>query len=120
MNQDGDLQPAYRNPLHDDHLHHLGRLTAAWSQIDFLVSDTIAVILRIDSKNLELLLGNATTGKRINLLQKLIPEIRNQIIRSRAQAFCKNMGPLLEKRNHLTHGIWGWEVDRKTRIGTPV
>lgn len=104
-------------PLSLEQLQQLGVLSAVWGQIDYLISMSLSMIMGMDPVKVEELLDKQMTGARIAQLRKQLPKIKDEEIRKTATTFCKNMGGLIGKRNHITHGLWGWRVDLITKKG---
>lgn len=97
--------PVINMPLSDDNLHDLGRLTAVWGQMDYLMTLIIARILDCNPIECEILLERTPTAAKKSRLERLssrlIPEVEASI-----KKFCKRSDSVLGKRNHLTHGMW--------------
>ena len=51
-----------------------------------------------------------TTGPLLGLLRKSLPLIKDEKTRKIAAKFCKDMNSLIEYRNHIMHGMWGWFI----------
>ena len=64
-------------------------------------------------------LESAMSGMRLNMFAKLVPRISDPETKKAAEDFCERMRALVEKRNHVVHGLWGWQVDWKKNIGIP-
>lgn len=114
---DVNRDAAYEIPLSPVQLQQLGLLAAIWSQIDHLVSLAIAHLMNVDPMKVETMLGRTMTGQRLELLRKHLDQISSDDIKRSARKFCDNMGSVIERRNHITHGIWGWYVDLETKVG---
>jgi len=114
---DVNRDAAYEIPLSPLQLQQLGLLAAIWSQIDHLVTLIIAHLMAVEPMKVETILDRTMTGGRISLLRKQLKHVPEGEVRSSVKKFCDNMGGLIEKRNHITHGIWGWYVDMETRVG---
>lgn len=100
--------PAYRIPLDANQASVLGYFTAIWGQIDYFVGISIAAMLKTDIFAAEILMQNVTAGPRLGLFYKLVRESNLDADTKRvAKEFYKDMSPLIEKRNHILHGIWG-------------
>jgi len=102
--------PAYQIPLNADQLTLLGVFCAIWSQIDYFAGLTIAKLLKTPIGSAEMFMENMTTGPRINFLRRLSSKIEDENTKKAAKAFCKDMGALIDDRNHLLHGMWGWRT----------
>src|SRR4051794_8187942 len=86
---------------------------ATWSQIDFLMTFCIAKLLGAEIKTVSALTDTATTGVLINTLRRLKDNIYSDNGKKLCKQFLDKMGPILDKRNHLVHGIWGFTVAHK-------
>ena len=66
-------------------------------------------------------LETTTSGPLNNRLRRLLPKVGDTQIKADLKQFCANMEALIDKRNHLLHGIWGWYVNEKDqeRNGRP-
>jgi hypothetical protein len=103
--------PAFTIPLNDQQLKLLGKLTATWAQIDHSVTELIAILLDMPAFAVTTLLETATSGVLINRLRSLSAMIEDDEERKQIKEFCTRMGGLIEKRNHITHGMWGWHIE---------
>ncbi|MGD0865657.1 MAG: hypothetical protein ABSA49_08885 [Rhizomicrobium sp.] len=83
-----------------------------------MMLNAIAQLSKIDGGTAYLLLDSTTSGVRLNLFKKLIPRIHGAAIQNLAREFCERMDPLVAKRNHIMHGLWGWRIDLKRNEGT--
>jgi len=109
MDENPSVQkPAYTVTLNPDELAWFGLFNAVWSQIDFFTGMAIAGLLKTEFASATMFMDNMTTGPRINLMRRLIPRIEGDPHKILAKQFCTDMGGLIEKRNHLLHGMWGW------------
>jgi hypothetical protein len=104
------ILPAFRIPLSPDQLTLLGVFCAIWSQIDYFAGLTIAGLLKTPIGAAETFMENMTTGPRINMLRRLSARIEDEEHKKLAKTFCTDMSPLIEDRNHLLHGMWGWHT----------
>ncbi len=105
--------PEFAIPLLPEQLIWLGALTATWSQIDYLVAFAVAVITRTEIGQTLMFCENMMTGARINLLRKTIPQIEDDDARRLAKSLCERLGKLVDRRNHIVHGIWGLHTKEK-------
>ena len=111
--------PAYQIPLSEDQLQELGKLFAIWGQIDFQIILVIAAILKIETAAAIALLDNVTSGTLVSHLRKRLDNVSDPQDREEIKNFCELMGSLVDKRNHLSHGIWGWEVSDDAKMVSP-
>ncbi|WP_148293502.1 hypothetical protein [Azospirillum sp. B4] len=111
--------PAWRIPLNDDQLRDLGTLFAVWGQIDLQILQVISWILESDMHTVVALLDNVTSGTLISYLRKISSKIKNDEVKKEVEEFCELMGALIEKRNHLSHGAWGWLISEDFQKVTP-
>jgi hypothetical protein len=66
-----------------------------------------------------MLLDNVTSGVLVSSLRRLLDAIDNPNIRDETKGFCYRVGALVDKRNHLSHGIWGWQLSKDQKEATP-
>jgi hypothetical protein len=111
---DPTLDEAFQVPLTDEQLKELGRLTAIYSQIDHILGAVLSLLMKIDHKEMELLLDNMMMGTRLSLLRRQLDKFKDENTRKLATKFVENMDRFLGKRNHITHGIWGYYQDEKS------
>ncbi|RMI21383.1 hypothetical protein [Sinorhizobium meliloti] len=109
----------YETFLSDDDLRQLGRLTAVWSQIDYLLLGVISKLVRSDLGDVEILLEGAMIGSRISTLKKLSGRFVEGEVKNAAGVFCSRAHKLADKRNHLAHGIWGLYAVRADEDASP-
>lgn len=96
----------YEIPLNEQQLSDLGRFTAICSQIDSLLGEAIGLHTKTPWWAMVLMLDNTTTGGRVNLLRKIIPDVPDKAARSLTKDICDRMGSVLETRNQIIHGLW--------------
>lgn len=48
------------------------------------------------------------------MLRRLIPQIETEEAKSKAEEACSALGGLLDKRNHIMHGVWGLNWNTST------
>ncbi|MCP5368762.1 MAG: hypothetical protein H6907_11130 [Hyphomicrobiales bacterium] len=107
------MWPKFRISLTEKQTTELGRLAITWGQIDHFVLNSVTLLLAVDSAAGIAMLGDATTGPLVNLLRKSRHRIENTVIKEFTKQFCDDMGPLISKRNHIMHGIWGFYLPGK-------
>ena len=105
--------PKFRISLTAEQTQELGRLTLTWGQIDHFVLNSVSLLLTHDLAAAVTLMGDTTTGPLVNLLNKSRHRIKDEGIRDLTKSFCDGMGPLITKRNHIMHGIWGFYLPGK-------
>lgn len=111
--QSNVMWPKFRFSLTADQTLNLGRLTVIWGQIDHFVLNSVALLLTRDLAAGITLLGDTTTGPLANKLSKSRHRVADLEIRKLIKNFCDDMSPLIVKRNHLMHGIWGFYLPGK-------
>jgi hypothetical protein len=112
-------EPEYFIPLDHDQLAELGRLTSAWSQIDFMLVLVVAVITKTEIGWMMTFCDNMMSGGRINLFRKLIVHIESDETRKLATALCERLGKLVGQRNHIVHGLWGYHINQEKKKQYP-
>lgn len=115
MAKQAPVEPEFEITLSNDQLRELGRFTATWSQIDFLLTQIVTTVCNTDPMiMLNVFLDNSTTGALLNTLRKLNPYLPNAQAKTLAQEITNKLGSLLDRRNHLIHGIWGlyWDFEK--------
>ena len=101
----------YEIPLTDAMLVELGRFTATFSQVDFLLNEAIGLITKTPWWAMALMLESATTGPKLNMLRKCLSDIADKESKRLAKDACDRMQRLIEKRNHVVHGMWARRVN---------
>lgn len=114
-----DITPAFRIPLDENYLAQIGVLSVVWSQIDFFLIQAISRILSIDPDKIEFFLETTTTGGRVNTLRKLVPAIHDDKVKKKTKDFLEKIGPLIDKRNHVMHGMWGYFIPKGKKQTRP-
>ena len=102
--------PKFKIPLTAGQTLEVGRLSVIWGQIDHFVMSSISLLLTTDLAAAVTLMGDLTTGRLVNKLKKSRHRITDREIRELTKKFCDDMGPLIEARNHITHGMWGLHI----------
>lgn len=107
----------YHVPLSKRDLTLLGKLTAAWSQIDVLTAMASASLygLPVESALFKATLDD-TSGRRLSRFKKGMKLLNDGDLKDRCRKFCRDTFPLNDKRNHIMHGIWvskmNWDTQR--------
>lgn len=107
------VAPKFRITLTAAETLEVGRLSVVWGQIDHFVLCSVSMLLAKDLSAGVALLGTLTTGPLVNQLNKARVRIEDEEIQNLTKKFCEDMGPLIDKRNHLMHGIWGVHLPGK-------
>jgi hypothetical protein len=100
----------YEIPLTDDELRELGRFTAVFSQVDYLLNEAISALTKTPWWAMSLMLESATTGPKVNMLKKILPEIRDKEAKRLASDAYDRLVKLIDKRNHVIHGMWARQL----------
>ena len=116
MTKTSPTEPAFEIVLSDEQLEDLGRFTAIWSQIDHMLFQAISISGRTTPQSLLALIEGTTTGQRLGMLRRLIPQMQTKAMRDGAENVCSGLGALIDKRNHILHGVWGlhWNLEKET------
>jgi hypothetical protein len=113
--------PYYRIPYTDVGAAYVGMFVATWCQIDFFLSDCIGKMLGTDMRAVMILSESMTTGPKLNLFSRLAKEtITDPDILKAYKEFHAEISPLIDKRNIIVHGMWGfWKSEdyQETRAG---
>lgn len=105
------ISPAYRVPLSPEQSQWLGVFVVMWGEIDYFMGLCIAAMLKTEIFAAETLMVNMTTGPRLNLFNKLAREkINDENTKKLAKDFYADLSGLIDKRNHILHGMWGFET----------
>lgn len=111
-------EPQYKIPLRRSELEQLGKLAVIFGQIDHLMAGIISHLLCLDFFAGHLFMERMTSGVKLGYLKKSLERIKDDEIRKIADAFHEDMSGLVERRNHIFHGMWGWEIrDGKSKPG---
>jgi len=105
-----DAVPAFTVPLTDEHLIALGRLTAIWSQIDFLIDYAIERVFDLSPTARDTLVGERMVGTKLKLLEKGCQTLDDDHLRVLVERFATMAGAIKNKRNHACHGLWAWRT----------
>jgi hypothetical protein len=115
-----DLSPAYQIPFSQEQSAKIGVFVAMWGQIDVNLALCTAKLLQAPINSVELLMETMTTGPRLNLFRRLAKEhITDEDIKETAAQFASGLDRLIQKRNHILHGMWGYWVDQEHRRTIP-
>ena len=105
------LEPTYYEiPLTFERSAELGRLSAVFAQVDHLLNELLAYHFKIPFWMLQLTLEGATTGPRVNVLRKFAATIKDKAIREETENVCDAVNGLIDKRNHIVHGLWVFQI----------
>ncbi|NQV82873.1 MAG: hypothetical protein HQ494_03540 [Rhodospirillales bacterium] len=107
------VKPQYKISLTMEQTLELGRFCVIWGQIDHCLMLSVSKLIAVDLTAGLVILGDMTTGPLVNLLNKNRSRIKDREIKKLTKEFCDDMGGLIEFRNHLMHGIWGWWLPGK-------
>jgi hypothetical protein len=107
----GEHGPEFEITLSAEHLDDLARLIVTWSQIEFLITNIVALLAKSDVPKTAMQLEAMTIGARIDHLRSLIARISDERTRQNATGICDELGALLPRRNHALHGLWGDFID---------
>src|SRR5437763_515993 len=113
MGSDDVPIPHFKISLSEEELADLGRLSAAWSQVDFMLAVLIAFVTATELKSMFLFLESATTGVRLAMLRKIAKDIPHEEGKVNAKRICERLGKLIERRNHVVHGMWGYHHENQ-------
>ena len=111
--------PAFEIVLSEEQLEDLGRFTAIFSQIDFMMFQVIAHAARLQAKDLMALIEGTTTGQRLAMLRRLAKHMPDPDLRKKAEDVCSGLAGLNDHRNHILHGVWGLEWDTERDVLRP-
>lgn len=108
------VHPAYTITLTSEEALHLGRLCAIWGQIDHFLMLTTTTLIAVDLAAGMTIMEDLTTGGLLKLFRKNRVRIPDDNVRETATKFCDDMGGLIERRNHVMHGLWGMYLPGKS------
>jgi hypothetical protein len=115
-----DLPPAYEISLTPQQAAHLGLFTAIWSQIDSLMESCIGMMLKAPGEALATLMESYTSGPKLNLFWRMARgKIADDETKEIAKKFYSGVSPLIDKRNHIVHGVWGFRLDDEKKEKIP-
>jgi hypothetical protein len=107
----GEHGPEFEITLSAGHLDDLARVIVTWSQIEFLITNIVALLAKSDVPKTTMQLEAMTIETRVDHLRSLIPRIANDRARQDAAGICDELGALVPRRNHALHGLWGDFID---------
>ena len=113
------LISAFEIVLSEEQLEDLGRFTALFSQIDAMLFQIIAGVSKTPPKNLMALIEGTTSGQRLKMLRRLGKEMADQSAKRKVKDACSSFGKLIDKRNHIMHGLWSlqWDIAKRSTAG---
>ena len=114
VDENKKVRPQYKIALTKEETTELGRLAVIWGQLDHFTMMAVTKLLAADQHSGTILMKDMTTGSLVNLLRKSLLRIKDPDTRKKGKKFCKDMAPLIEYRNHIMHGIWGWQIKGKS------
>lgn len=98
----------------------LGRFSIIWAQIDVSLTTSICKLVEVDMYGGQILMEGMTTGPRLNIFRgQYKSKIKDPVYLDRSKKFCEKMNSLIEHRNHLSHGTWGFHCDNQSKVKTP-
>ena len=100
----------YEIPLSDDELRELGRFQAIFSQVDFLLNEAISALTETPWWAMSIMLETATTGTKLNMLRKILPDVKDKVARHLASEATSLLSRIIERRNHVVHGMWARQL----------
>lgn len=118
------LQTEYEIPLSDNEIMHLGRFAAVFSQVDYLLNEAISALTKSPWWAANIMLDNVTTGPKLQMLRKIIkkteadPAVDSEA-RTLATKAADALASLLDKRNHVVHGMWSQQLVTPQRAVKP-
>lgn len=119
--EEPDLEPAeYEIPLTDYMLIELGRFSAVFSQVDYLLSVAISMTTKTPFWAMQVMLDNATSGTKINMFRKIVPKIEDKKAKEIAKDALDRLNKIVQPRNYIMHGLWAQVADfsaKKVRPG---
>lgn len=89
----------------------LAGFIALWGQLDEIVLVCIAKLTSVNLSTAANLLDGQTSSPRLAMFMRNAKEHGSVKVQAIAKRWHKRMPFLVDKRNHLAHGIWGY-VDR--------
>lgn len=101
-------QPINKIPLIRSEMTALGRFAVIFGQIDFYLTEVLSHLLYVDTRAGYQMMENITTGRKVGTLNKNLFRIKDATAKAAAKKFTKEVGGLVERRNHMFHGMWGW------------
>lgn len=118
-NHTADAVPAFKIPLTDAQLLALGRLTAIWSQIDFVIDFALEGAFDVSAATRETLIGERMVGAKIVLLERGCEALSAGNLKAKIGTFITLTKAIKNKRNHACHGVWAWRthpVEAKIKV----
>lgn len=104
--------PAFRVTPDAQELAYIGLFTVVWGQIDFLMGACLAKLANCDYGGAFVLMEGMTSGPRLNLFLRLAKDhVEDESILKDIKKFHADASAVLEKRNHVVHGIFGYYSD---------
>ena len=104
------VEPIHPIPLTRTELTALGRFAVIFGQIDHYVTQILFHLAFVDTRAGYQMLENTTTGVKVGHLRKNLYRIRPKPLRAKTKSFIDDIGGLIERRNHMFHGLWGWYI----------
>ncbi|MEO4040356.1 hypothetical protein AAFN47_01965 [Hoeflea sp. CAU 1731] len=114
--------PPFDLPLSDPDLLLMGKIAILWGQIDESFNSCLRLVLKIDNRVFESLLGNQMIGSRVSHMKAAIHTATDSRNRELLSEIVSKMEDVLPSRNAAMHGCWGrYVLDpsyKKFRVGT--
>ncbi len=106
--------PVYEIPMSDEELIIVGRITLMWSHMDVQVDLILSQIGRFTPEVFSHFFGGNTINRKIETIRVYSKSI-NEPLKGKLITMCDAVSDCVRDRNLMTHGMWGWEVDKTSR-----
>jgi hypothetical protein len=106
--------PAYQIPLTDEQFILFGRISAAWSQIEYHLEHIVCRVHGISFTQLELFSKGIMMSGKIDFLAAALQQVEPPSAKVLATELVAELKNLVSDRNVMTHGLWGYWTDGPT------
>src|SRR5690349_18336973 len=99
-------------PLPYDYLAQIGMITANFAILENALSNAIIFLLELDVRDGKIMTVELSFRHKVNLIDSLYRErITDQALLDKLKEILRSTGQVEERRNQITHSIWGYDPD---------
>lgn len=101
--------------MEDDDLIVIARITLTWGHIDTQIDQMLQRLYALDEGRFQHLFGTKMMQPKIEAIKAAASGCDDETVKPLLEKMCKAVSACASGRNDMTHGMWGWHFDDKTR-----
>lgn len=109
----------YEVPLTETELLDLGRITAIFSQIDFLLTEALSSASKTPAWAAYIFAEKTTMSAKIGMLDSILGGVPDADAKRAGKKLVKSLHKVNDDRNVLFHEMWAHHLNPKTERGLP-